>query len=399
MVLAVVGVVSLTRDSDGGDGDGAPQSDESREPSFDVTTASIGEAGQVGISSESVLEGVGTLLATQPQSAAASVAATANFDAGVSLRSDDVTESATSDTHARSSSDPSVVTQSVTTRSTSAETATVTPPESSLVILTSIGARTVSSPTTVGVESAADSTEVAALRIPAIGLATGQPVESIVDSATHPSDLYVVRLARGETLLVNVEAPNSLGSIRLLGPESVSLGGNYELLETWRLDSTSGSFSFRASRDGPHYVWITANQSGQRYRLTAVVSGAGTQVIRDSVADIPGTELSDGAQQTFLVDVNDSPNAVFATDLCAGEALSVEIAAPDGVGRVLLLGPDSVTIGGGFDQLATWSLSGMTMTETYVAARDGTFYLWVRADDRAQVFTITVESDGNCVIG
>jgi hypothetical protein len=118
-----------------------------------------------------------------------------------------------------------------------------------------------------------DGTDVAR----AIPVFFGQTVEDIIDKATLPNQVYAITLARGQELRVTVTVPAAKEYyLHLLAPAAPTIdrGRDFSVArDNSCCRANSRTFTYTASAAGRYFIWVNADDTSVRYRMTVTAVG------------------------------------------------------------------------------------------------------------------------------
>lgn len=231
--------------------------------------------------------------------------------------------------------------------------------------------------------------------VPGLGLGLNVAVSSVVDEDTKPSELYRLDFTAGQVVLLTVDAPSGMGSLRLYNPTLATLDsvGSEDLAAGWSI-SSSISREFVPAVSGTYYAKITADGSGQRYTFQASVTGA----VPTSGApdDLPGQALTLGVPVESVVDEDTRPIEVYSIDLEAGDVVLMTVDAPNGLSALRLYNPTLATLDsvGSDDLVAGWSISS-SFSREFVPAVSGRYDVRISADGPGQPYELELRTTGS----
>ena len=88
-------------------------------------------------------------------------------------------------------------------------------------------------------------------------MALGTPVQSLVDQATKPSDVYSINLAVGQKATVHLSAPNGVGGLLVFNPGTESIHGKQSVAWSTSVGSTPITHVITSAVAGTYYIGIT----------------------------------------------------------------------------------------------------------------------------------------------
>jgi hypothetical protein len=235
--------------------------------------------------------------------------------------------------------------------------------------------------TTVAAVGALLSVPVAALAVVQLlqALDSGDSQEAVPPPVTQSAESIAVQPLMSTTIsdpgsgAVEITPPDSSLATPAAAVPGAAVGepSTSSALSTWPL----------APQPGPSEGTI-----GQLTGATSPVASSGPV---DGADDLPGTPLMLNSTARGVVDISDNPTDLFAISLRRGDVLRIVVSAPAGLDPVRLLSPESRTVEGDYDVLATWVQRGSIVEGSFEAPETGTYSVWIRASGRDQTYEIT----------
>jgi hypothetical protein len=226
--------------------------------------------------------------------------------------------------------------------------------------------------------------------IPGTPMNVGATVTSVLDDVTKKYDVYSVNLTSGEQIQIQATdtTKNGYVGVDLIAPGATSIRNSYSTLG-YTSSGGTGPLVYTPAKDGVYFLLVRASGKGVVYTLTLSRTGTPAVIAPDS-NDIFGLPIGLGSVIGIVDDVTDKYD-VYAVSLFAREQVQIQATdtTKNGYVGVDLIAPGATSIRNSYSTLG-YTSSGGTGPLVYTPAKDGVYFLLVRASGKGVVYTLTI---------